>query len=325
MKSTYKKALIGIGGLAVIALAAIGFSLNSHPSKSEEPTHQASVQVSKNGAEIIFTEHHPGLEQFKIETVTKQSSVLRIKAPAQVVASFQNQGILFSQPEASSLYSEYLQSLANFEKSQKNEARSNEMFKYQAATAKDLGEAKTEALNARSIKSDLEARLKSLGLDPIELKKEKSGKIWLLAEVPENQLHEVEKGEEVKTTLISYPGQTFLGHVAAIGEVIDPGTRTVKVRVTLDGAKDLLKPGMFAECDFGVPEQDAIVLPSTAIVTVEEKNFIFVKKSDHQFERRPVSIANSTEQASVISSGLAPGEQVVTTGAIFLKGLSFGY
>jgi multidrug efflux pump subunit AcrA (membrane-fusion protein) len=250
---------------------------------------------------------------------------LRITAPAQIVASFQNQNILFSEPESSELYSEYLQSVANYEKAKKNEIRVQEMYHSQAATARELSDSKTDAINARSIKADLEVRLKAVGLNPRDLKHENSKKVWVLADVPENQLHEVEQGEEVRTTFLSYPGQVFLGRVDSVGDIVDPDTRTVKVRVVLDNSNGRLKAGMFAECDFGSPQVAAIVLPASAVISVEEKDYVFVAQSDTSFKRTPVSVAASNGQQCVIASGLKPGEKVATTGVIFLKGLSFGY
>ncbi len=313
------------GILVFCAMIVFGFNtLKKH--RDINTSNQApSTKVSDDGNEIEFSAGHPGLEQFKLTTVEQNNSLLRITAPAQVVTSFQNQSILFAHPESSELYSQYLQSVANYEKAEKNEIRVQEMYQSQAATARDLSDAKTDAINARSIKSDLEVRLKAIGLNPIDLKRETSKKVWVLADVPENQLHEVEHREDVKTSFLSYPGQVFSGRVDTIGDIVDSNTRTVKVRVVLDNPKGILKPGMFAECDFGSPQVAAIVLPTSAIVTVEEKNYVFVANSETSFKRTPVSIATSSGQQCVIAAGLKPGEKVATTGVIFLKGLSFGY
>src|SRR3989338_5367374 len=215
MKSKFK--LIPIGLVGLILALALGFGIEKifTPANSGIKLDIPTTQVLRDGTEIIFSQKHPGLGQFKLETVKKERSLLDIQAPAQVVASFQRHAILFSHADISSLYSQYIQGLANFEKLQKNEARVSDMFQNQAATARDLNDAKTEAINAKSIKTDLELRLKTAGLEPIELKKERPKKVWLLAEVPENQLHEVDKGEEVKTVFLSFPGQVFLWQVAA--------------------------------------------------------------------------------------------------------------
>ncbi|MEI6790676.1 MAG: efflux RND transporter periplasmic adaptor subunit [Myxococcaceae bacterium] len=284
-----------------------------------------STQLLAQSKEIEFPKNYPGLSNFKLLTLKVAPSMLRVEAPAQVVASIQNQSILFSQSEISSLYSQYLQSSANFERTEKNKIRVEDMFKNQAATARELNDVRSEFSNAKATKTEFEVRLKSAGFPPADLKQAKPKTVWLLAEMPENQLHEVQKDEEVVSTFNSFAGQTFLGKAAAIGDTVDPATRTVKIRVVLDNTKGLLLPGMYARCDFGQPQQAAISIPLSAMVTVEQKNYVFVAKSKTKFERREITLLNSNNQDAIVSTGLKPDEQIVTSGVILLKGISFGY
>jgi RND family efflux transporter MFP subunit len=199
------------------------------------------------------------------------------------------------------------------------------MYKNQAATARELNDVQNDYTNAKAAKTEFEVKLKAAGFPPADLKQAKPKTVWLLAEMPENQLHEVQKDEEVKTTFVSFAGKVFTGKAAAIGDIIDPSTRTVKVRVVLDNSKGLLLPGMFARCDFGQPQESAISIPWAAVVTVEQQNFVFVAKSKTEFERRAITLLSSNEKEGLVSTGLKAGEKIVISGAILLKGLSFGY
>lgn len=284
-----------------------------------------SPQIRNQRKEIEFPKNYPGLNNFKVQIIKAASSVLRVEAPAQVVASIQNQSILFAQTDISSLYSQYLQSSANFERTEKNKIRVEDMFKNQAATARELNDVCSEFSNAKAAKTEFEVRLKSAGFPPADLKQAKPKTVWLLAEMPENQLHEVQKDEEVISTFNSFAGQKFLGKAAAIGDTVDPATRTVKIRVVLDNSKGLLLPGMYARCDFGQPQQAVISVPLSAIVTVEQKNYVFVAKSKTLFERREITLLNSNDQDAIVSTGLKSDEQIAISGVMLLKGMSFGY
>ncbi len=80
---------------------------------------------------------------------------------------------------------------------------------------------------------------------------------------------------------------------------------------------------MLSNADFGAYENDIVVIPSSALISVEEKNFVFVAKSDEEFERRQVTVASARGENIVVIGGLAQGERVVSKGAMLLKGLSF--
>ncbi len=82
---------------------------------------------------------------------------------------------------------------------------------------------------------------------------------------------------------------------------------------------------MFAKIDYGDPMPSVFTLPNSSIVTVDGKDYVFVKSSPGIFERRSVNIVNSATDHVVVSRGLNDGDEVVTGGALLLKGLSFGF
>lgn len=288
------------------------------------------VIVNDNGSTIIFSQDSPGLNQIKTVTAQKGTALISVRIPARVVASISQalsgseKVILFDSPETNSLYSSYRQSKANFERSTRNYSRVKDMYENQMATAKDLNDADNEIINNRTMMLEMEARFRSLGFNPVDLENSHPNTLWLIADVPESQLKEVQKGESVDIYFSSLPQKKLEGRAEAIGDVVDPVTRSVKVRISMSNYEKFL-PGMYAIVDFGDPIYSVVTLPNSSIITVEGKDYAFVENSAGVFTRREVFIGQLDSSAIIILKGIETGERVVTDGAILLKGLSFGY
>lgn len=292
-----------------------------------------SAKVLDDGVRIEFPADAAGLQRFTTVRVSSSKATVTVNAPARIVASITGEGaigigsksILFDNNDATTLFTQYRQAKASVALTQNNVKRTQEMFANQGATAKDMNQAETDAATARATLSDTEGRLRAAGFNPAQLESAPSGTVWLLCDVPESQLHEVQKGEDVEVKMSSFTDKTFVGKADAIGDIIDPNTRTVKVRVTLRNPKSKLLPGMFAKVNFADPQSNVIVLPVTAVMTVEGKDYVFIQTAPTTFERRPVTVASSTSTQAIITNGIHGGENVVVNGAILLKGLSFGF
>lgn len=144
--------------------------------------------------------------------------------------------------------------------------------------------------------------------------------VWVRADVYEQDLGLVRKGETVRIRVPAYPDRTFDGTIEHIGEVLDPASRTVKVRCLVPNHDQMLKPEMFAKVELNDARQaKAINLPASAILTDSEHTRVFVAGDDHVFRRRIVTIGPQVEDTVRVLSGLKLGEHVVTEGAIFLN------
>lgn len=110
----------------------------------------------------------------------------------------------------------------------------------------------------------------------------------------------------------------FRGKVRLVGAVIDPQTRLGEIRVELEADPDL-RPGAFARGDVVVGRGRRPVVPQTAVLSDEEGTFVYVVDANHEIERRPVRISDTTPDGVVIGSGLSGEEQVVMTAAAFLR------
>lgn len=150
--------------------------------------------------------------------------------------------------------------------------------------------------------------------------------VWVLAEVPEARLTEVEVGSDAWITPGIAGGRKYEGHITFISPFVEPGTRTAQVRIEVP-ADPTLKPGMFAEVEIvgvqpdGATPEPVIALPDSAIQTVENATSIFVpvQNEANTFQRRAVTIGKAMGGMVPVYAGLVEGERVVTAGAFILK------
>lgn len=150
-------------------------------------------------------------------------------------------------------------------------------------------------------------------------------RIWVQAEVYEKDLGRIRVGQSAFITVDTYPNQSFEGKVAYISDVLDPQTRTARVRCEVANRDLRLKTDMFANIELPTKfSKQAIAVPSSALQDVEGKNVVFIRRSATQFEKREVEKGVTVNNQTEIVSGLKPGEQVVTQGAFHLKSILAG-
>jgi membrane fusion protein (multidrug efflux system) len=140
----------------------------------------------------------------------------------------------------------------------------------------------------------------------------------------EKDLTMVAQGYDVVATVAAVPDQTFPGKVSAINTSVNPQTRTVRVRATLDNNDNLLRPGMFATINTRQPEAlDVVTVPRTAISYNTYGDYVYVvaENDDGQLvvNRRTVESGNTRDGKVAVTSGLKAGEQVVAKGLLRLR------
>lgn len=145
--------------------------------------------------------------------------------------------------------------------------------------------------------------------------------VWVLLNIHEKDLAKVKQGTTVKIHTESYPGEGFAGKVAYIGNVVDPQSRTVPVRVEVPNPRARLKPGMFATAEVvtGISSTQSIMIPSSAIQKIEGQASVFVQEKDGSFAKRQLDLGREFGNSVEVKAGLKEGEQVVVTGAFTLK------
>jgi cobalt-zinc-cadmium efflux system membrane fusion protein len=147
--------------------------------------------------------------------------------------------------------------------------------------------------------------------------------VWIFVDIYERDLGKIKRGTEVTLSVNAYPDKTFRGVVDHVGDVVNPETRTVQVRLKVSNPARQLKPGMFATATFDGPEADsskkAVYLPSTAVFDVKGKKVVFVEEAPGRFHPKEVEIASAAGNQVEIIKGLKEGDKVVTNGGIYLK------
>jgi membrane fusion protein, heavy metal efflux system len=144
--------------------------------------------------------------------------------------------------------------------------------------------------------------------------------VWVQADVYEQDLGLVSNGATVKIHVPAYPDEAFDGKVEHVGDVVDPASRTVKLRCSVPNPGNRLKPEMFAKIELmEAPGQKVLVVPTRAIITNADGARVIVASEGNVFRERSVNIGPEVDEKVRILSGLRPGERVVTDGAIFVK------
>lgn len=139
-------------------------------------------------------------------------------------------------------------------------------------------------------------------------------RVWVIAEVAEADIAEIELGMRATVTLRAFPTQPHEGVVAFIyPEMMKPETRTVPVRIELPNPDGEMKPGMYADVVFHAGEGEAPVtaVPDSAIIDSGSRQVVLVAKGDGRFEPRAVKLGRRGEGYTEIKEGLKVGEEVV--------------
>ena len=145
--------------------------------------------------------------------------------------------------------------------------------------------------------------------------------VWVLANVYQQDLPYVHVGDSVVTTADSYPGKDFHGKISYIAPALDPATRTLQARIDVKNPQDELKKDMYVSSIVQAGKiANAFTLPNAAILRDNENEpYIYVSAGNNQFQRRNVTLGETTEARTQIMSGLATGDRVIADGSLFLQ------
>ena len=145
--------------------------------------------------------------------------------------------------------------------------------------------------------------------------------LQVVADVYERDLALVKEGQFAKVKVEAYPEVDFPATVAAIGDIVDPASRTIKLRAWVNNQDHRLKPEMFARLHIQVGDESRIlVVPKEAVLEADGKQFVFVVEEANQYVKREVKVSNFTPDLARVLEGLTPGQRIVTKGAVLIKG-----
>ena len=139
--------------------------------------------------------------------------------------------------------------------------------------------------------------------------------VWVVADVPEQDISLVKNGGKASVHVDAYPGKTFAGTVAYIYPTLKAETRTIPVRLELANPGGLLKPAMYAQVEFAVGNRGAVLaVPTAAVIDSGTRKVVVIDLGEGRFEPRPVTTGARGDQYVEILDGVKEGERVVSAG-----------
>ncbi len=138
--------------------------------------------------------------------------------------------------------------------------------------------------------------------------------LWLNVEVFEDQLPWLKADDEAKVTLTYFPGRSISGRIRFIQPEVSEKTRTIKLTLELPNPDGALRAGMYATVEFNPTiVEDAIVVPSHAVFRTGRRNIVIVDQGGGRFAPREVELGPEGDGRVQVLSGLAEGENLVTS------------
>mgnify|MGYP001450565372 FL=1 len=145
-------------------------------------------------------------------------------------------------------------------------------------------------------------------------------RLSVLVDVPERDLPVVTVGKSAQIEVSAYPHRNFTGKVVQVAPTLDPQTRRVQARVSVDNREGLLKPEMYARVGILADSKEELPkIPTGALLVEGVKNYVFVEREPGVFEKREVTLAVQTRGYAYVWNGVKGGDKVVSTGALLLN------
>ncbi len=146
-------------------------------------------------------------------------------------------------------------------------------------------------------------------------------RLWIQIDATEEELASLHPGAPFRFTTNAFPGEVFPGRLDVVSESIDPVTHTVTARGTVENPRRRLKAEMFVSVELPGPAEEGASVPSAAVFLKGDRHFVFVEVASGSFERREVRVRDEHDSSVLISSGIRPGDRVVTAGCVLLEQL----
>lgn len=137
--------------------------------------------------------------------------------------------------------------------------------------------------------------------------------------IPERYFADVKSGQIIQSNSIVYDDKVFEGTVSVVGSRIDPVTRGVSVRATIDNSSLQLRPGMLMTVSLALNEKLALVVPERSVIASQGRQNVFVVDSDNKVARTEVELGRRRDGFVEVVSGLVQGQEVVSEGTVRVR------
>jgi membrane fusion protein, heavy metal efflux system len=145
-------------------------------------------------------------------------------------------------------------------------------------------------------------------------------RLWIYLDATEQDLPNLKPGQELRIHAQAFPDLVFTGKLELVSDFVDPTSRIIKVRGSLENAQRLLKAEMFVSAD--LPAVASLTrgtdVPAKAVFFKIDKRYVFVEEMPGQFQRREVHVGPEHDGMILVLDGVQPGQRVVTDGCLLL-------
>src|SRR5580698_1087839 len=149
--------------------------------------------------------------------------------------------------------------------------------------------------------------------------------VWLTAFVRETEAAGVAVGQDLAFSLLAMPGSKFKARIDYVSAAIDPATRRLLVRATIDNKDGMLKPEMFANVTiYSGGDRPGVGVPKQALIYEGDHVRLWVAHDDKSIELREIQTGLSNDDLVEVKTNLNPGEKVVTKGSLFIDRAATG-
>ena len=142
--------------------------------------------------------------------------------------------------------------------------------------------------------------------------------VWLIAEVPEQDLGRVRTGLMARARFDAWPGEQFEGRVTYIYPTLKAETRTAQVRVELANPRGRLLPAMYAQVEIAAAGREQLLVPNSAVIDNGTRRVVLVDLGEGRFEPRDVRLGSRGDEFSEVLEGVKAGERVVSSATFLL-------
>lgn len=262
-------------------------------------------------------------------------------------------------PDYSQLRTNYLKAKDAYALAQKANARARDLYEHKAIAEQNVEQAESAEVQAGGDLAAAQAALKVMGItDPDALVKappsfevpvrapisgevveqdvsagqliqpgttqcfmiSDTSSVWVLVNVYQKDLPYVRTGDTVAIQTDTYP-EVFHGRISYVAASLDPNTRTLQARIETNNPGEKLKKDMYVSVTVNAGAiPNAIALPDAAVLRDNENQpFVYAAASSNQFGRRSVTLGESLNGQTEITSGLKAGDQVIGNGSLFVQ------